>query len=122
MQEGWRPPVGGEEATTGAACSACGAACALEEVRLAFWTTRGLVALEGGQAWVCQSCGESEHTAPTARRLAYLAMTDFPAHEVIRHVQVPVFSLAAEAPVATPAQDPAAVASGSSDVSEVERP
>jgi len=100
------------------ACRACGATCTLEQAQFALWTVRGLVALEGGQAWVCPACGESTNTEATARRLEYLTMTDFPNHEVVRRMEVPVYSLAAASGSvagATNADEPAPVARGSND-------
>jgi YgiT-type zinc finger domain-containing protein len=74
------------------ACSSCGAATHEDSVRAAFWTQKGLIAIEDIPARVCECCGEQyydDHTAHLIEKLLN-STTVIPQREMV----VPVFSLA----------------------------
>jgi YgiT-type zinc finger domain-containing protein len=74
-------------------CDACGGRARLDTVNLAIWTKKGLVVVEGVQAYVCQDCSEQTYDDNTATELRKLASADFPREQAVRDMQVPVYRL-----------------------------
>ena len=73
-------------------CEHCGSRTEEDLVRAAFWSDRGLIAIEDVPARVCRACGEQFYDRETARRIEKLVAG--PAGEAKQEILVPVFSLA----------------------------
>jgi len=75
-------------------CKYCGSGTDEAVVKSAFWTDRGLIALEDVPARVCRQCRERFYGDETARKIAKLMEHGFPAREARREITVPLISLA----------------------------
>ncbi|HUT88053.1 MAG TPA: YgiT-type zinc finger protein [Thermoguttaceae bacterium] len=73
-------------------CEHCGSRTEEDLVRAAFWSDRGLIAIEDVPARVCRACGEQSYDRETARRIEKLVAG--PVGEPKQEILVPVFSLA----------------------------
>ena len=73
-------------------CEHCGSYTEEDLVQAAFWSDRGLIAIEDVPARVCRACGEQFYDRETARRIEKLVAG--PAGEAKQEILVPVFSLA----------------------------
>ena len=73
-------------------CERCGAQTRDELVQAAFWSERGLIAIDHVPARVCPTCGEQSYDPETARTIEKLVAS--PAGKPGREILVPVFSLA----------------------------
>ncbi len=74
-------------------CEACGGTARPSVVNLAIWSKRGLVVVEGVNAYVCEACQEQTYDDDTASELRRLASADFPRDQMVREMQVPVYTL-----------------------------
>lgn len=78
-------------------CTGCGGKTRKDTVNLAIWSPKGLVAIEGVPAYVCDACEEQTYDDAVATELRQLASANFPRDRVVREIQVPVFMLTSAA-------------------------
>ena len=74
-------------------CKYCEADTDEAVVKSAFWTDKGMVALEDVPARVCRQCREQFYDDETTRKIAKLMELGFPAQEARREILVPLISL-----------------------------
>jgi len=73
------------------ACEYCGSETCADTVRAAFWRDKGLVAIEGIPARICEGCGEQFYDEATTRKIEKIL--ENPTRKARRKVLIPVFSL-----------------------------
>ena len=74
------------------ACERCGRDTREAVVTAAFWSDRGLIAVEDVPARVCEACGEQMFDEEAARRIERVLAS--PSADAKRELRVPVLSLA----------------------------
>ncbi len=74
-------------------CAGCGGKTRHDTVNLAIWSGKGLLAVEGVPAYICDACEEQTYDDAIASELRQLASANFPSERAVREIQVPVFTL-----------------------------
>ena len=90
-QETTQPGEDHEEEREVLRCEYCGSDTRRDVVQAAFWSDRGLIAIEHIPARMCEGCGEQFYDEQTTERIEQI-VTD-PAARASREIVVPVFSL-----------------------------
>lgn len=88
-EEGGDVQQGGEDLL----CESCQSSTREDVVKTAVWGDRGMVAIEGIPARVCEGCGESFYSAEAATEIMRLADGGVGSAKVIRTISAPLFSL-----------------------------
>ena len=75
------------------ACEACNLPMRSDTVAITLWTDDGLVVVEDIRAQVCDACGEQYYDDATQTDLRRLSSGGFAKKDVVRTMNVPVYSL-----------------------------
>lgn len=93
-EPGWQDAEQAPQDRQACPCRHCGAETRQDVVRSAVWIEAGLVAVEDIPARLCPQCGEQFYDERTSWRIAELTQHGVPITKAIRHISVPVVSLA----------------------------